>query len=106
MTGDLLQGAGASLVPDEPVDDDEYSVPLPDPNPLDIAELACQAYFPGEDGKTIGRGLDGLGDKFVPGYYVFFESGGRTYLCDATGDAQVWAFAEIGDPLAIGNPVG
>ncbi len=106
MTGDLLQGAGASLVPEEPVDDNEYGVPLPDPNPLDIAELACQAYFPGDAGKVIGRGLDGLGDKFVPGYYVFFESEGRTYLCDATGDAEVWAFAEIGDPLAIGNPVG
>ncbi len=106
MTGDLLQGAGASLVPDEPIDDDQYGVPQPDPNPLDIAALACQAYFPGDVGKMIGRGLDGLGDKFVPGYYVFFENEGRIYLCDATGDAQVWAFAEIGDPLALGNPVG
>ena len=86
--------------------DDEFSVPAPDPNPLDIAELAYKAYFPGDTGKVIGRALDGLGDKFVPGYYVLFENDGRTYLCAATGDAQVWAFAEIGDPLAIGNPVG
>jgi hypothetical protein len=27
-------------------------------------------------------------------------------LCDATADAQVWTFAEIGDPLSLGNPVG
>jgi len=107
MTGDLLQGAGSVLVPDESFSDDEYSVPQPDPNPLDIAELACKAYFPGNDpAKVIGRGLDGLGENFVAGYYVFFESGGRTYLCDATADAQVWAFAEIRDPLSFTNPVG
>jgi hypothetical protein len=34
------------------------------------------------------------------------ESGGHTYLCDATADAQVWAFAEIGAPLSFTNPVG
>jgi hypothetical protein len=107
MAGDLLQGAGSVLVPDESFADDEYSVPLPDPNPLDIAELACKAYFPSDDpAKVIGRGRDGLVENFVPGYYVFIESGGHTYLCDATGDAQVWAFTEIGDPLALGNPVG
>jgi hypothetical protein len=107
MTGDLLQGTGASLVPDESFGDDEYSVPLPDPNPLDIAELACKAYFPGDDPtKVVGRGQDGLAEKFVPGYFVFIESGGHTYLCDATADAQVWAFAEIGDPLGFADPVG
>ncbi len=107
MAGDLLKGAGASLVPDESFSDDEYSVPRPDPNPLDIAELACKAYFPGDDpAKVIGRGQDGLAENFVAGYYVFIESGGHTYLCDATADAEVWAFAEIGDPLAFGNQVG
>jgi hypothetical protein len=107
MTGDLLQGAGSVLVPDENFSDDEYSVPLPDPNPLDIAELACKAYFSGSDpAKVIARGLDGLGENFVPGYFLFLESGGRTYLCDATGDAQVWAFTEIGAPLSFTNPVG
>jgi hypothetical protein len=107
MTGDLLQGAGSVLVPDESFSDDEYSVPQPDPNPLDIAELACKAYFRGNDpAKVTGRGRDGLGENFVAGYYVFFESGGHTYLCDATADAQVWAFAEIGAPLSVTNPVG
>lgn len=75
--------------------------------PLDIAELACKAYFPGNDpAKVIARGLDGLGENFVAGYFVFIESGGHTYLCDATADAQVWAFAEIGAPLSFTNPVG
>ena len=86
--------------------DDEFSVPAPDPNPLDIAELAYEAYFSGDTGKVIGRALDGLGDKFVPGYYVLSRMMAAPIFATATGDAQVWAFAEIGDPLAIGNPVG
>jgi hypothetical protein len=107
MSGDLLEGAGAFLVPEESFVDTEYSVPPPDPNPLDIAALACKAYFPGKDPTTvIGRGQDGLGGQFVPGYFVFMQSGGHTYLCDATGDAEVWAFAEIGDPLSFTDPVG
>jgi hypothetical protein len=107
MSEDLLKGAGAWLVPDESFADDEYGVARPDPNPLDIAEAACQAFFPGGNpGKVIGRGLDGLADSFVPGYFVFFQSQEHTYLCDATGDAQVWAFAEIGDPLTFDEVVG
>ncbi len=109
MSKDLLDGAGAFLVPEESFVDTEYGVPPPDPNPLDIAALACKAYFPGKDPTTvIGRGQDGLGGQFVPGYFVFMQSGGHTYLCDATGDAQVWAFTEIGDPLSftVTDPVG
>jgi hypothetical protein len=37
---------------------------------------------------------------------VFIDTGDGLVLCDATGDAQVWSFAEIGDPLSLGNPVG
>jgi hypothetical protein len=40
------------------------------------------------------------------GYFIFFQSQEHTYLCDATGDAQVWAFAEIGDPRTFDNPSG
>ena len=42
----------------------------------------------------------------MPGYYVFIDTGEGLVLCDATADAQVWGFAEIGDPLSLGNPVG
>jgi hypothetical protein len=107
MTGDLLKGAGSWFVPDESFGDDEFGVARPDPNPLDIAELACKVFFPGGNpGKVIRRGQDGLGENFVPGYFIFFQSQEHTYLCDATGDAQVWAFAEIGDPLTFSNQVG
>jgi hypothetical protein len=107
MSGDLLKGAGSWLVPDESFSDEEFGVARPDPNPLDIAELACRAFFPGGNpGKVIGRGLDGLGENFVPGYFIFFQSEEHIYLCDATGDAQVWAFAEIGDPLNFDDQVG
>ena len=70
MTGDLLQGAGASLLPESRWSMTSSACRRPHPNPLDIAELAYEAYFSGDTGKVIDRALDGLGDKFVPGYYV------------------------------------
>ena len=103
MTGDLLKGAGAYLVgagQDSGGDDEE-----PEKRPATIAELACQAYLD-DEGKVIGTGADGLSGNFVPGYFVFLETDKGWFLCDATGDAQVWAFAEIADPLATVNPVG
>ena len=46
-----------------------------------------------------------LTGDWIPGYFVFIETGAGTYLCDATADAQVWGFAEIGDPLTFGHSV-
>jgi len=106
MAGDLLQGAGANLVDIDPVTDDG-EVPPPELNPINVAERACRAYLSGGPGTVIGSGKDGLEGDWVPGYYVFIEtSEGNIYLCDATADAQVWAFAEIGDTLSFGDPVG
>ncbi len=105
MTGDLLQGAGADLVGIEPVVD-EGDVTVPEKNPLTIAEKACQAYLSDGPGRIVGSGLDGLDGDWVPGYYVFIDTGDGLRLCDATADAQVWSFAAIGDPLSLGNPVG
>ena len=79
---------------------------MPEKNPLTIAENACQAYLSDGPGKVVGSGPDGLDGDWVPGYYVFIETGNGLVLCDATADAQVWGFAEIGDPLSLGNPVG
>jgi hypothetical protein len=102
---DMLEGAGVALLDEEQVASND-EVPLPERNPIDIAEKACQAYF-SEPVTVIGSGQDGLGEDWVPGYYVFLETGaGKVFLCDATGDAQVWAFAEISDPLTGGNEVG
>ena len=104
MTGDLLEGAGTSLVDIDVTNEGEME--LPEHNPLNVAERACQAYLSEGPGKVAGAGPDGLEGDWVPGYYFFIETSEGLFLCDATGDAQVWAFAEIGDPLGFGNPVG
>jgi hypothetical protein len=105
MIGDLLEGAGANLVGLMPAVN-ETGVAVPSKNPLTIAEKACQAYLSDGPGKVVGSGPDGLDGDWVPGYYVFIDTGAGLVLCDATADAQVWTFAEIGDPLSLGNPVG
>jgi hypothetical protein len=103
---DMLQGAGANLLDGDQVASNG-DVPLPSSNPIDIAARACQAYHSGEATNVIGSGQDGLGDDWIPGYYVFLQTGaGNVYLCDATADAQVWAFVEIGNPITSGNQVG
>jgi hypothetical protein len=101
---DLLKGAGARLV--EPVYLDGEGNPVaPAPDPLAVAERACQAYLDG--GTVVGRGKDGLNADWLPGYFVFIETAaGETFLCDATPNAQVWVFARIGGPLRPINPVG
>jgi hypothetical protein len=53
---------------------------------------------------VVGSGKDGLTGDWIPGYFVFIETGAGTYR-DATADAQAWAFAEIGDPLTFGHSV-
>lgn len=102
---DLLAGAGASLVTPIVLDRDGKPVsPLPDP--LVTAELACRAYLDDEGGEVVARGSDGLTANWLPGYFVFLETeAGETFLCDATPNAQVWAFARIGEPLNPRNPV-
>jgi hypothetical protein len=107
---DLLQGAGASFV--EPLYIDGAGTPVAgESDPFAVAEWACQAYLAGEAGKVVGKisskGADGLNDDWLPGYFVFIETeAGETFLCDATPNAQVWAFSKIGKPLSLGNPVG
>ena len=41
---------------------------------------------------------DGLAGD--PGFIVFVEdASGAYHLCNATGDAMIWAFEPIGDPI-------
>jgi hypothetical protein len=105
MAGDLLEGAGAALV-DIGHATNDGGIEAPDRDPEIVAAQACQMYLADVPGKVVGSGFDGLEGDWVPGYYVLMETGEGLFLCDATGDAQVWAFAEIGDPLAVGDVIG
>jgi len=79
---------------------------MPKPDPFKVAGRACQASLSDGPGKIVGGGPDGLHGNWVLGFYVLIESSERLFLCDATGNAQVWVFAEIGDLLSLGNRVG
>lgn len=89
VTDDLLEGAGPELI-------GMQNVGFGQENPQEIAEKVCVAYA---DGGTVSSSqTDGLYDD--PGFIVFVEDMyGDLYLCNATGDAMVWAFEPIGDPL-------
>jgi hypothetical protein len=104
ITGDLLNGAVADLVNIDQATDDG-TVPTPEQDPLDVAERACQVSLSEGPRKVVGSGKDGFTGDWIPGYFVFIETGAGTYLCDATADAHAWAFAEIGDPLTFGHSV-
>ena len=100
MSGDLFEGKGASIVNVEPTVGDG-GLPAQEHDPLAVAEQVCAAYLAGEPGKVIGSGPDGLKGDWIPGYFVFVANQkGDIHLCDATGQAEIWAFAPIGAPLA------
>lgn len=94
MTGDLLDGAGPELIGLIPAANGDY-----EDHPHAVAEKVCAAY-PQDGGTVLSSRPDGL--TADPGYVIFVESGaGDLYLCNATGDAMVWAFEAIGDPLSF-----
>lgn len=94
VASDLLAGAGPELIGLQPASNGGF-----EDEPQAIAEKLCVAYL--EDGGMVLSSLpDGLGAD--PGYAVFVENtSGDLYLCNATGDAMVWAFEPIGDPLSF-----
>jgi outer membrane protein assembly factor BamB len=90
--GDLLEGAGPEMIGLELAADGTYS-----DDPQKIAEKVCVAYLEG-GGKVLVSAPDGLEDD--PGFVVFVaDQNGNFHLCNATGDAMVWAFEPIGDPI-------
>ena len=92
LAGDLLEGGGAELV-------GLQDVALDEEDPQAIAEQVCAAY-PEGGGKVAAVVADGLG--LDPGFIVFIEdSTGAYHLCNATGDAAVWAFEPIGEPIDV-----
>lgn len=92
MTADLLEGTGPELIGLTPASNGGF-----EDDPQAVAEKVCVASLE-DDGTVLSSRPDGLGAD--PGYAVFVENeAGDLYLCNATGDAMVWAFEPIGEPL-------
>ena len=91
---DLLSGGGPELIGLQLASDGSY-----DGQPQDVAAKVCVAYLKG-GGEVVHINPDGL--DVAPGFIVFVkDSSGHTCLCNATGDAGVWAFEAIGEPLTF-----
>jgi hypothetical protein len=91
---DLLSGGGPELIGLQLASDGSY-----DGQPQDVAAKVCVAYLKG-GGEVVHINPDGL--DLAPGFIVFVkDSSGHTYLCNATGDAGMWAFEAIGEPLTF-----
>jgi hypothetical protein len=98
VKGDLLDGGGPDMIGLQLASDGTY-----DGQPQDIAEKVCAAYLT-DGGKVLASASDGL--ETDPGFVVFVgDKEGKFYLCNATGDAAVWAFEPIGDPLTFPEQV-
>jgi hypothetical protein len=94
VTGDILDGAGPEMIGLQEAD-------FAAENPQEIAEKVCVAYLT-DGGEVVGSFADGFEND--PGYLIFIETdAGELYLCDATGDAMIWAFEPVGDPLSFGD---
>jgi len=92
LSGDLLDGTGPELV-------GLQDVALGEEDPQAIAAQVCAAY-PEGGGKVVAVAADGFDSD--PGFIVFIEDGAGAYhLCNATGDAAVWAFEPIGEPIDV-----
>jgi hypothetical protein len=98
VKSDLLDGGGAELIGLQLASDGTF-----DGQPQEIAEKVCVAYL-SEGGSLVGSTSDGLDSD--PGFVVFVKDGSdQLYLCNATGDAAVWAFEAVGEPITFdGKP--
>jgi hypothetical protein len=92
LTGDLLAGTGPELIGLQPASNGTL-----DGDPKTIAEKVCVAHLEG-GGKVLVSAPDGLDSD--PGFIVFVQdTAGGFHLCNATGDAMIWAFEPVGDPI-------
>lgn len=102
---DLLRGAGIKLLP--PVSVDRDGMPVLPPDPLFLAQGACQAYLGDAPSTVLSSSADGLEGNWVPGYFVILATETEeTYVCNATPNARVWAFAKVSPPPRSAQPVG
>ncbi|MEM7192859.1 MAG: hypothetical protein AAF405_08375 [Pseudomonadota bacterium] len=91
---DLLEGTGFELL-------EVMNVSTERLKDQDIAEQVCVSAAAVEPAYAIASRPDGLPtDDFVAGYSVFLQDGaGDFYLCNASGDASIWAWAPLGKPI-------
>lgn len=97
LTGDLLEGAGGELIGLQLTSDGGF-----EGEPQQIAAKVCVAHLNNGDdgGKVVAIASDGL--EADPGFIIFVQNTeGATYICNATGDAMIWAFEPVGDPLTL-----
>ena len=98
LTGDLLEGAGGELIGLQLTADGGF-----EGEPQTIAEKVCVAHL-ADGGKVLASASDGL--EVDPGFIIFVQdNAGAFHLCNATGDAMIWAFEPVGDPLTFTTQV-
>ena len=98
VKSDLLAGAGAEMIGLQQTSNGTY-----EGEPQKIAEKVCAAYLT-DGGKGLASTPDGLASD--PGFVIFVEdNAGNFHLCNATGDAMIWAFEPIGEPLKLDQQV-
>jgi hypothetical protein len=92
VKSDLLGGTGPELIGLQQTANGGFVG-----QPQKTAEKICAAYLM-EGGKVLMSAPDGFEND--PGFVVFVaDKAGANYLCNATGDAMIWAFEPVGDPL-------
>ena len=98
VSDDLLEGEGPSMID---LRYDTASNPVGDPQ--NIAERVCNAAAPLQPARVIASRPDGLSEEdYVAGFSVFLQDDvGDTYLCNASSDASIWTWSQIGDPFEI-----
>jgi hypothetical protein len=98
VKSDLLAGAGAEMIGLQLTSNGTY-----EGEPQKIAEKVCAAYLT-DGGKELASTPDGL--ESDPGFVIFVkDNAGNFHLCNATGDAMIWAFEPMGEPLTFPEQV-
>ena len=98
VKSDLLAGAGAEMIGLQQTSNGTY-----EGEPQKIAEKVCAAYLT-DGGQVLASTPDGYDAD--PGFVIFVQdTAGNFHLCNATGDAMIWAFEPIGDPLTFPQQV-
>ncbi len=98
LTKDLLAGAGPEMIGLQLASNGTL-----EGDPQEIAEKVCAAYLT-DGGKVLASAPDGF--ETDPGFVIFVQDvAGNFHLCNATGDAMIWVFEPIGDPLTFPTQV-